>query len=360
MSIRDGDGRALSSEIVTGFLLISIVTAAGYMLYSVRRLLISFIMGFLIAYVLNPVVDWLEARGTRRILAILCVYAVLLVCAFGVILAFWPMILGQIQGLEAVSITDRITSVKEQLSEFDAALKRYLPGALGDWSLAEIATRKAGAIQDDLVRRAPSILLELLSWVPIVGLAPVIAFFILKSGRSVKRSLVELAPNRYFEPMLNLLYKIDCQVGGYIRGQLTEACIVAALAIIGLRIIGLDYCVVVGAAVGAANIIPYFGYVIGIGLSSAAAILQHGTLDAAFPPIVVFVVIQLIDNNVIAPVIIGRSVSLSPLTVMMAVLIGGQLFGLVGLLVAVPVTGIMKVVITMVHQEMRRYSVSHQ
>lgn len=360
MRIKDDDKPALSSEIVKAFVMVSIAAVACYTLYSVRRLLISFVLGFLTAYVLNPVVDWLEARGTRRILAIACVFAVLAVGGLGAAVLSWPMITGQIRSLESVSIGQQITMVKVQLSELDTALKSYLPEAWRNWSLVEIATRKAAAVQEDMIRGAPGMLLGLLSWAPIIGLAPIVAFFILKSGRSVKRSLVELAPNRYFEPLLNLLHKIDCQVGSYIRGQFTEACIVAAMTIIGLRIIGLNYYIVVGALVGAANIIPYFGYVIGIGVSSAAAVLQHGALDAAIGPIAVLVVVQLIDNNIIGPVIIGKSVSLSPLTIMMSVLVGGQLFGVIGLLVAVPVTGIMKVVITMVHQEMQRYSVSHR
>jgi predicted PurR-regulated permease PerM len=358
MNGEEGPRVITAIEIVKAFLMICLIGAAGWFLYAIRQLLLPFILGFLFAYVLNPLVDHLEARGLRRIWAIASVYAVLLLIFAIAIYVAKPILLDQLQGLKTVSIPVYIERAKTELARLDEEVKRRLPEALHRWDLAEEVTKIAEDVGETFVKRIPSILMGVLSTLPLIALAPIISFFILKSGRSVKRSVVELAPNRYFELLLNLIYKIDQQVGGYIRGQFLDACFVAIMTTVGLKIIGLHYYIVIGVLAGLANIIPYFGYIIGIGLSSGAALLQHGHVTAVVPPIIVFVIVQLIDNNLVAPFVVARSVNLSPLSVMLAVMIGGQLFGVIGLLIAVPLTGILKVVVTTVHEGVRRYSMT--
>jgi predicted PurR-regulated permease PerM len=342
-------------EIVKAFLIICLIGAAGWFVYAIRRLLLPFILGFLFAYILNPVIDHLEARGLRRIWAIVCIYTAIILFFTITIYVTKPMLLGQLEGLKSMSFSTHTEVIKTELARLDTVLKRYLPEALQGWDLLEEVTERARDMSTTFVKRAPSMLMSALSILPLLALAPIISFFIMKSGRSVKRSIVELVPNRYFELVLNLIYKIDQQLGGYIRGQLVDACFVAVMAAIGLKIIGLHYYIVIGIFVGLANIVPYFGYLIGIVLSSGAALFQHGNVTAMIPPIIVFVIVQLIDNNLVSPLVVARSVDLSPLSVMLAVMIGGQLFGPIGLLIAVPMTGILKVVITTIHQGVRRY-----
>jgi predicted PurR-regulated permease PerM len=185
-------------------------------------------------------------------------------------------------------------------------------------------------------------------------IVPLVLFFLLAEGRSIKRSLIEIIPNQYFEMVLNLLHRIDQQLGGYIRGMVMSVMLISALSILGLRLIGLNDYLVVGTIAGVSNIIPYLGPLIGIMAGTIAAVLQYSTLGwwTILPVIFVFLTVQLLDNVFVQPVVVARSVNLHPLIVIFVVLFGSHMFGAVGMLLAVPLTAVIKVSVRTVYESL--------
>jgi putative permease len=176
-------------------------------------------------------------------------------------------------------------------------------------------------------------------------LVPVIAFFMLKDGRHFRRGFISLVPNRYFEFTLNALRKADLQLGGYLRGQFLAALIVGLLATFALWLIGVDYYLVVGLVAGLANLIPFLGPLIGGAAAVAVSVATTGAFEQVALIVVAFSVIQVVDNFGTQPLVRSRNVELHPLVILLVLLTAGEVFGLLGLLLAVPAAAVTKVLV---------------
>ena len=179
-----------------------------------------------------------------------------------------------------------------------------------------------------------------------------------------KRSLVRFIPNKYLEVGLRMIYNIEQQISKYLRGQILAASSVAALSVAGLFLLNqfganITLIVFIGIIAGLANLIPMVGPFIGMIPAILIAIMNNIGNDAAlahqifnlipspfyiFDIVLMFIVVQQIDNNFITPLVVGESVGLHPMAVMLVLLIGGTLIGPLGMLFAIPVAGIIKVV----------------
>ena len=210
-----------------------------------------------------------------------------------------------------------------------------------------------------LLKETPGLVGQLLSGLTLFIIVPFALFFFLAEGRTIKRAIIEQVPNRYFELILNLLHRIDRQLGSYMRGMVLSVIIVSILSSTGLYIIGLEHFLVIGLLAGLANVIPYMGPAIGIIAGVVAAVLQYSALSfgVVIPVIIVFAIVQLVDNVFVAPMVVGRSVNLHPLLVIFAVFVGSELFGAVGMLLAVPTTAVIKVSVRTIYEGWRSYSV---
>jgi predicted PurR-regulated permease PerM len=179
-------------------------------------------------------------------------------------------------------------------------------------------------------------------------LVPFIAYFLVRDGRSLKRKIVALVPNRYFEMALVLFYKIDDQIGGYLRGRLIECTLVGLIQLAAMVVASFfvpqPQILVISIVCGVTNLIPYVGPALGaafgmfIFLGSGAGFASCSLFLGA----VVFT--HLLDNVVIAPAVLSKNVDLHPLTVVIVLFIGGEWLGVLGLLIAIPVAASLKVI----------------
>ena len=221
--------------------------------------------------------------------------------------------------------------------------------------LASLIKEYGSLLINKLLGRTTNLLTGVFSGLIYVIIVPFVAFFFMKEGRRINHGLVELVPNAYFELFLNLLHQINGQIGGYIRGQLLAVSVVASLATAGLQIIGLAYALPVGLLAGLSNMIPYVGPLIGIVSATIVAIAIGGGTGMVTKVIILFLAIQVIDNVLIQPLVVARSVNLHPLVVLVVVMIGSDLMGLPGMLIAVPLTGILKVCAQTIYEGVKGY-----
>jgi predicted PurR-regulated permease PerM len=252
-----------------------------------------------------------------------------------------------------------LSLLEGEIKQLQPQLQETFPMLKGI-DLAEELNQRAQAWATELLKKTPALVGSLLSGITSFVIVPIVGFFFLIEGRAIKRAFIELIPNRYFEMVLNLLHRIDIQLGGYIRGLVLSVIIISMLSIGGLRIVGLNDYLVVGTIAGLANVIPYLGPIIGIVAGVLAALLQYSALSwgTILPVVGVFMFVQIMDNVFVAPVVVARSVNLHPLVVIFVVLVGNHLFGAVGMLLAVPTTAIVKVSAQTIYEGLRSYSVT--
>jgi len=319
------------------FLLAAI--AIGFFLFTISDIVKLVIIAGLLAYILDPLANIMESRGMSRTSATVAIFVGIVLLSVVSYFVFLPLLSQEIKSLKNGFGPEQTGAMVSRLEEFlatnlsfigvrDMNITGKLQGAMahtGEWILAHVMD-------------AASVVTSLI-------LIPFIVFFLLKDGREFKKAFVTLVPNRYFEFTLYLLYKLDTQVGNYLRGQFIDATIIGFLAFFALWFIGIKYYFLIGVFTGFANLIPYFGPITGAMLATFLSILQTGGFEMALYVILAFTVIKLVDDALVQPVVVARSVDMNPLTVLLAILVGGKLFGILGMLLSVPVAGFIKVVV---------------
>ena len=187
-----------------------------------------------------------------------------------------------------------------------------------------------------------------------------LTFFLLNGGQQMKKAFIQIVPNRFFEPALVLIQELDRQLGDYLRSRLIQTIILSIIAAIGYWILGLRFAILIGIIAGLANLIPYIGPFIGAIPAVIVVFLdsRFGLGWSLLAVIILTLVIQIIDNAIITPLIIGKSVELGPVTTIVVVLLGEQFLGLIGLLMAVPIAAMGKLVIEEIWTQFKGYSQS--
>ncbi len=187
-----------------------------------------------------------------------------------------------------------------------------------------------------------------------------LTFFLLNGGQQMKKAVIQIVPNRFFEPALVLIEGLDRQLGDYLRSRLIQTIVLSIVAAIGYWILGLRFAILIGIIAGLANLIPYIGPFIGAIPAIVVVFLESrfGLGWSLLAVIVLTLVIQIVDNAIITPLIIGKSVELGPVITIVVVLLGEQLLGLIGLLMAVPIAAMCKLIMEEVWTQFKGYSQS--
>jgi predicted PurR-regulated permease PerM len=172
---------------------------------------------------------------------------------------------------------------------------------------------------------------------------PVIGFYLLKDFNAIKEEIKNYIPSSYRDSIINRLKEIDYVLSGFIRGQLIVSSILTIIYIIGLSIFNIPIALLIAIIAGIANIVPYFGFIIGITPAILLAILEYHDLEHIIGVIGTFAIAQLLEATIITPKIMREKIGIHPVTVILAILIWGNLFGFWGILIAVPLTSILNI-----------------
>ncbi|GAB4340369.1 MAG: AI-2E family transporter [Calditrichia bacterium] len=319
-------------------------------LYFIGPLVKILIISALIAYILDPLAGRLESRGMSRTMATLIVFSGLMAILIGFILLLLPVITQEVKELQAAFAAGEVQIF---FKKTESLLQERLAGlGISNLNLTE-------RLQTFFTRFGEGLLGYLLNVVSIITnlvIIPFIIFFLLKDGQQIKKQLISLVPNRYFEFSLNLLYKMDLQLGNYLRGQFLDAFIIGILSITALWILGINYFFVIGAFAGLANLIPYIGPITGAIPAIIVSVVQTGNFSMVTWIVLAFAIVQLADNVLVQPIVVAKTVNMHPLLVLLVVIIGGQFMGILGMILAVPVTGVLKVIIQETYRSYKQYS----
>ncbi|HZS82072.1 MAG TPA: AI-2E family transporter [Stellaceae bacterium] len=316
----------------------------GFALYLLDAILLPFAAGFAIAYSLDPLVGQLERlRVPRGVGALIALFAFALAIAL-VLLVLVPVIESQIgelirrfpRFLEAArrDLTALMGILQERLSPQDfAQLRDAATARLGD----------AFAWLSQLLQRMLTSSIAFFNLLSLVFITPVVAFFLLRDWRRIVRRVDSWLPRPYVETVREQAALVDATLAGFIRGQATVCLLMAAYYAAALSLAGLDFGLVLGLLVGFLIFIPFLGGAIGGGLAILLAITQFDSWAAVAVIAAIFAAGQAIEGNLLTPKLVGDRVHLHPVWVIFALLAFGDLFGLAGLLVAVPAAAIIGV-----------------
>lgn len=345
-----------------------ILKAALLVLGSILAVLSPLIIALVITYLLHPLVSWIDTfilknvkllapkadindkyRQVRRTVSVLITYLLFL----GLILFFITSLYGMISGslpkhFNINSMLDSITDYSKTANQLFASLTASMEnsGLSADikgqlLQLIEVGKSLSANAIAGLFASLQGFGNNLLN----IVLGFIIAFYFLKDMDYFKSLYHQwttmLFKHRHYEKVSSYMDDINAVISSFIRGQLLDALIVGILSSIALYIVGLDFAVFVGMTSGLFNIIPYFGPVIGSVLAIVVALLG-GSFHKAVLAVIALAIVQQIDSNIISPKIVGDSVGLHPVFVMLAIIIGASCMGIWGMLIAVPVAGIIK------------------
>jgi predicted PurR-regulated permease PerM len=322
--------------IVLGYLLLRLMV---YVNPVVPPLLIAVV----VVYLLNPLVTALERRGVPRVAGASIVYLLFLCIVALAVSLLVPLVTRQ--------VTDVVEHFPDYLAGAQDSVRRMAArfGQEPDFRLDAEHVRQwlsAGENRQTVTRYLTglrSVTTSVLSGLIIFVLGPVMAFYLLVDLPRLKRGAMALVPPARREEIRGLMDRIGQAVGGFFRGQLLVALFVGVASSIGLWAIGLPFWLLVGMVAGVFNLVPLVGPFIAGGLAVIVALVGGQPLKAVWAALVLLAV-QQIDNHLISPNVMGRTVQLHPVVVMLALLVGASFAGLFGMLVIVPIVAVAKIV----------------
>lgn len=302
-----------------------------------KAVLGPFIVAMIISYILNPIVSMLHERKVPRTMAVLLIYAVFCTIITVLLVNVIPMFIDQMQ----------------ELNKHLPELSMRAQSLVVDINNSSLPESFREGVNKSLVVMERRISETLLTFVNNIGgmvnalfvafVVPFLAFYILKDFDVFERAIIKYVPKSHRKNTVRLLKDVDAALGSYIRGQLLVCVIIGTFAYIGYLLVGMPYALLLAGIVAVTNVIPYIGPFIG----AAPALLMASTISLKMMLLVVIVntVCQILESNIISPQVVGRTLHLHPLVIIFAVLVGGQLAGVLGMILAVPIFASGKVII---------------
>jgi len=309
-----------------------------YLLYLLSDIIIIISIAILLSFIFAPIVTVFEARGFNRLTSTLITFgifgSVLYLGSSVVIPKFATQMDQLISALENFKFTDALASI-------EAAIINYLPFI----EQGDITKRIQEFFSSQFINSFESftsILSSIVSVAALIVIVPFITFFLLKDSKRILQGMLNLMPNKYFEMSYWVLKKVSLQLGLFVRAWIFDATFVGVMIGFGFYSIGLENALPLGVIAGLGHLIPYFGPIIGGIPAVIISVVQFG--DFSQVPIITFIVLltYALDNGFVQPYVFGKSVDMHPIMIILLIIAGGTLFGLIGMLLAVPVATVIK------------------
>ncbi|MCK5697917.1 MAG: AI-2E family transporter [Gammaproteobacteria bacterium] len=338
------------------WMLLSIVLLIGWIFYLLSPILMPFLVAAFLGYLGDPLVDKLELRKLSRSLSVTIVFITFSLFIFIMLIFLLPLLEHQIMSLLSklpafinymqLDILPKIlnfTGLAEKNSAYGVDIV-LIKKAIGEnW-------RDIGGIVGYLVNSISTSGLLIMAWLSNLVLIPVIAFYFMRDWDIMIAKIDHLLP-RHIEPLIVKLAKESDEVlASFMRGQLLVMSSLATIYSIALWIAGLEFALLVGLLAGLVSFVPYLGFIVGIVVAIIAAFMQFHDFSLLIPIAIAFGFGQLIESLLLTPLLVGDRIGLHPVAVIFAILVGGQLFGFVGVLIALPVSAVVMVLLRHIYQ----------
>lgn len=357
----------LNSQAVTGllvvlltFLTIFVFSKISFVLQPIANfleiVLLPMILTGLLYYLLNPMVDWMEKHKISRTIGISILFIlIVLLLIWGLAVAI-PSIQYQVVAF-AQNLPSNIRKIESQVTGLlqDKRFEQFRPTALevlnkvNDQVVAYAQKFSSSAVNwaSNLISTASQIIVAIL-------IMPFILFYLLRDSQYLNKHITQYLPTKWREPIGTVLTDVNSQLSNYVRGQVTVAIIVALMFSLMFSLIGLSYPITLGIMAGFLNLIPYLG--------SFLAMIPAVILGLIAGPVmlikvlIVFMVEQTIEGRFVTPLILGSSLSIHPITILFVLLTAGQMYGVLGVLLGIPIYASIKVLVKAIFEWYKTFS----
>ncbi|WLR44035.1 AI-2E family transporter [Bacillus carboniphilus] len=325
--------------LIIGYMLSQLYFLWGPVVIIVRAIITPLIISLFITYLLHPIVEKLKSTGFPRVVSILLIYSLFFGGIGFLVFKGYPIMMKQIK--EFSENIPAITKAYQQMLDelYDQTSK--LPGDV--YERVVIHLKKSEEWLGNTVEKLLLNYREIANHLILIAIVPFLVFYMLKDIDKMKKATWYITPPKWRKEGKQFLYYIDESLGAYIRGQLLVCLIIGSLSIISLMLFRIPYSLLLGLIIGITNIIPYFGPV--FGAVPAIIIAATISMEKVFVVVVIIIALQFIEGNILGPLIVGKSLHIHPVVIIFALIAGGELAGIIGLIVAVPAVAVLRVVI---------------
>lgn len=323
----------------------------GWLVYLLAPVLTPFLVAALLAYLGDPLVDRLQRLKLSRTLAVLIVFAAMLLAGLGAVLILVPLLHQQVlrllewlpqllDWLQTVALPRINAALGVQMDAVDMeAIRNTLRE---NW-------RDIGSVLGIVLGKVGSGGQLVAAWLAFVLLVPVVTFYLLRDWDQLVRGVHDLLPRRMEPTVSELAGECDRVLAEFLRGQLLVMLGLGIIYSVGLWLAGVEFALLIGMLAGLVSFVPYLGSIVGVLLAGTVAFIQHQDALHLIYVALVFGVGQALEGMVLSPWLVGERIGLHPVAVIFAVLAGGQLFGFFGILIALPAAAMITVLLRFAH-----------
>src|SRR5690625_2336097 len=320
------------------YLLIILFPIYKVFLRFIGRLLTPFVVAAFISYLLYPILLKLTQLKISKGFAILIIYFSFFTTILFIFYKSFPVFVNQLEDLSeqlpqlVLIYEDIIYSIYESTS--------FLPEIIHD-KMDQVIIRLESAVEKQ-IEHVLEQATKMFDFVIIITIIPVLVFYFLKDFTHMKNSIQKIIPTKYYDKIETILRAIDESLGGYVRGQLIIFFVVMFMTYIIYHTIQLKFALVLAVVMGFMNIIPYFGPI--IGTIPAVAIAMTTSWKLVIIVLVTTIIVQILEGSFLSPYIMGKSVQIHPVIIIFALLVGAEVGGILGMVIAVPLITIVRAI----------------
>lgn len=345
----------MTPQITLRWQLLVLGLVIAVVIWLLAPVLTPFVAAAMFAYLFDPLATWLQRRGLGRTLAVTIVFVALTLLLIIVLLLLIPYLERQIAAffkqLPAWINWFRDVAVPWLNARFHTDME--LPDTQQLASIVQEHWQAAGGAAATVVSQVSKSGIAVLGWITRVVVVPVAFFYLLRDWHMMIARIHELLPRSIEPTVVRLARESDATLSGFVRGQLSVMIVLGTLYAIALWAVGLDVGPLIGIIAGLISFVPYLGSVTGVLMGVIAALVQYHDGLHVILVLGVFVTGNLLEGYVLVPRLVGEKIGLHPLAVIFAVLAGGELFGFLGVLLALPVASVVMVLLRYAHERYR-------
>ncbi len=334
--------------------LITLVLVSVILIYLFSDIVLILGISVLLSLLFDPVVKYFERKGLGRLTSTVVVFGLVSFLFYFAFSVFIPNIIYQINSLgqifKDISLQDEILAAESFLGQ----IFFFLPQGIISKQIEHFLSNSV----ENVFFQFTTVIPNIFSILVLMVIIPFTTFFIVKDHTKLTKGILGLLPNKYFEMSYWIIKKITQQLGKYVRGWILDASFVGLACGLSFYALGIDNATALGIIAGIGHLVPYFGPVIGGIPAIALSIIQNGDLSSV--PFILFAMmgIYVIDNGVIQPYVFSKSVDMHPLIIILLIVAGSQLFGIFGMLLAIPTATVIRTASTEIYFALKNYKIA--
>jgi predicted PurR-regulated permease PerM len=311
-----------------------------------KAVLTPFVLGIVIAYLLNPLVQRFSTKGVKRTTSTVIILALFFTAITAILIVVAPIV-----AKESMDLMAAAPGYLDKLFILSQPYIDWIHNTVGDGYIEDVKSflknniSKILSISSGLAGGLAAGGQALIGMMTTLVLTPLVAFYLMKEWPVITEWVENLIPRDKEKMIKDIIRQIDMKLSGFIRGQLTVAFFLGIIYAVALTIADLNYGFLIGISAGILSIIPLVGSTVGLLVSVAVAWFQAGEINYVLIIAGIFIVGQIVEGNILSPKLLGDSVGLHPLWILFALMAGGGAFGILGMLLAVPVAAVIGVLV---------------